>query len=152
MAQPLPFLLNAINRYTICDLSEIDQKNDSKNTCWNNKSNRKIIIMRHGERVDTTFGKRWLDFSFNEHGEYIQKDLNMPKILPNRKHRNDWINDVPLTSIGEHQAFLTGDAMQEAGVEIAYAYCSPVYRCVQTCSAFLAGKCSGRDNVKVSVA
>lgn len=141
MAQPLPILVNAINRKKIYDLSTIENNQYIDPTeSWNN-SNRKIIIMRHGERVDTTFGLSWLEFSFSNNGKYIQKDLNMPKLLPNRKQINSWKRDVPLTNIGEHQAFLTGDAMQEAGVQIAYAYCSPVYRCVQTCSAFLSGKC-----------
>lgn len=137
MAQASSFVISAINRKTICDISTIDHDNDAIQT-WNN-SNRKIIIMRHGERVDTTFGVRWLENSFNGNGEYIQKDLNMPKILPIRKHISHWKRDVPLTNIGKHQAFLTGDGMKEAGVQIAYAYCSPVFRCVQTCSEFLSG-------------
>lgn len=137
MAKPYPFHLNVVKRKVVFDLSNTAQEDSPVG--WNT-FNRKIFIMRHGERVDTTFGTRWLDSCFDENGQYIQKDLNMPKVLPKRKNYRNWSQDPPLTNIGHHQAFLTGEAMQEAGINVSHVYCSPMYRCVETCTAFLKGE------------
>lgn len=40
---------------------------------------RKIIVLRHAERVDVTFGEQWLQYSFDSKGETLltdNKDLN----------------------------------------------------------------------------
>ncbi|KAH8243852.1 hypothetical protein KR032_010813 [Drosophila birchii] len=112
--------------------------------------NRKIYIMRHGERVDFTFGT-WIPYCFDEFGNYMRKDLNMPKALPRRKNSPEgWQNDSPLTNVGVYQANLIGQALLEAQVQIDHVYCSPSYRCIQTCTSALEGlKLTEKHKIKV---
>nr|XP_016995493.1 protein UBASH3A homolog isoform X2 [Drosophila takahashii] len=112
--------------------------------------NRKIYIMRHGERVDFTFGT-WIPYCFDEFGNYMRKDLNMPKTLPRRKNSPEgWQNDSPLTNVGVYQANLIGQALFEAQVQIDHVYCSPSYRCIQTCTSALEGlQLTGKHKIKL---
>ncbi|XP_037712965.1 protein UBASH3A homolog isoform X3 [Drosophila subpulchrella] len=112
--------------------------------------NRKIYIMRHGERVDFTFGT-WIPYCFDEFGNYMRKDLNMPKTLPRRKNSPEgWQNDSPLTNVGVYQANLIGQALFEAQVQIDHVYCSPSYRCIQTCTSALEGlQLKGKHKIKL---
>ncbi|XP_034131376.1 protein UBASH3A homolog isoform X2 [Drosophila guanche] len=112
--------------------------------------NRKVYIMRHGERVDFTFGT-WIPYCFDEFGNYMRKDLNMPKTLPRRKNSPEgWQNDSPLTNVGVFQANLIGQALLEANVQVDHVYCSPSYRCIQTCTSALEGlQQSGQHKIKL---
>lgn len=102
-------------------------------------SSRSIYIMRHGERVDFTFGE-YIPFCFDKFGNYSQKDLNMPETFPHRKTGiKCWSNDSPLTNIGLCQANLTGKGLHKSDVQLTTVLCSPSYRCVQTCDAILNG-------------
>uniref|UniRef100_A0A182VXD5 Ecdysteroid-phosphate phosphatase n=1 Tax=Anopheles minimus TaxID=112268 RepID=A0A182VXD5_9DIPT len=100
-------------------------------------STRKVYLMRHGERIDFTFGT-WVPYCFDEAGNYIRKDLNMPKTLPTRKP-SLWQRDSPLTNVGRYQALLVGEGMKDAGVHLEKVYCSPSFRCIQTATSVLEG-------------
>lgn len=120
---------------------------------------RRIYVLRHGERIDFTFGT-WVPYCFDQTGNYIRKDLNMPKSLPQRLVRIEcdcllsvshvfgdffcrisaqWKRDSPLTNMGLYQARLTGEGMKDAGVRIDHVYSSPSFRCIQTTTSILEG-------------
>ncbi|XP_011161275.1 protein UBASH3A homolog [Solenopsis invicta] len=98
---------------------------------------REIFICRHGERVDFTFGA-WIPYCFKSNGCYIRRDLNMPKEVPSRNIQ-DFQNDSPLTTVGEMQASLVGEAMKSSSIKIDVAFTSPSLRCVQTLAHILKG-------------
>ncbi|XP_071093351.1 ubiquitin-associated and SH3 domain-containing protein B-like isoform X1 [Haliotis cracherodii] len=99
-----------------------------------NKSPRKLFIMRHGERCDFVFGRDWCDKCYDEVGNYKRVNLNLPKTMMTRNTYLEYIKDCPLTEMGKVQAHLTGDALKTASVPISFVYCSPALRCVQTAS------------------
>lgn len=104
-----------------------------------NEPTRKIYIMRHGERIDFTFGD-YIPHCFDAAGTYSQKDLNMPESFPAKKNGvGSWNKDSPLTNVGIFQAQLVGAGLKKSGVNIDTIFCSPAYRCVQTCDALLDG-------------
>nr|XP_023011984.1 protein UBASH3A homolog isoform X2 [Leptinotarsa decemlineata] len=113
-------------------------------------SPRNIFIMRHGERVDFTFGS-WVPHCFDESNNYTRKDLNMPKTLPFRKDGAEgYLKDTPLTNVGVLQATLLGESFREKNMDIHYAYCSPALRSIMTCDGFLRGL-NKKDQIKIRV-
>ncbi|XP_031618999.1 protein UBASH3A homolog [Contarinia nasturtii] len=115
-------------------------------------STQKIFIMRHGERVDYSF-PQWTKFCITSNG-YQRLDLNLPAVLPDRRHeinsRQTWKHDSPLTNQGWNQARLTGDMLNMAKITIDYVYCSPAFRCIQSAAALLEGL-KAQKNVKIRI-
>ncbi len=103
-----------------------------------NKINQRLFIVRHGERVDTTFGALWLQNSF-KNGDYIRFNLNMPKTMPYRGDVNEFAFDPPLTEIGMFQAKLHGEELTRRCVKISHVYSSPALRSIQTADKILEG-------------
>ncbi|CAH0552220.1 unnamed protein product [Brassicogethes aeneus] len=111
---------------------------------------RNIYIMRHGERIDFTFGS-WIPYCFDDAGKYIRKDLNMPTNLPMRSSGpKGFLRDTPLTNVGMFEATLVGKNLKENNVVIDHVYCSPSFRCVQTCDAVLQGL-NIKDQMKIKI-
>ena len=111
---------------------------------------RRLFLFRHAERVDVTFGKQWIQLSFDSDGSYHRRNLNMPKELPKRKGGpSEFMKDSPITEVGIYQARLTGEAMREQGIRITHLYCSPALRCVQTANAILQGLQDTQLKIKV---
>lgn len=95
---------------------------------------RNLLVMRHAERIDFTFGYTWVQSCFDEKTkEYKRRDLNQPATLPVRSDPAEYILDTPLTMIGLYQATLTGKAIESAQVPLVAIYSSPSLRCIQTC-------------------
>lgn len=64
----------------------------------------------------------------------------MPRSLPKRRDINDYSQDSPLTQIGVCQATLFGEAIADLNCfDIQHVFCSPSFRCIQTCDAILKG-------------
>ncbi|KAI4502165.1 hypothetical protein M0802_002847 [Mischocyttarus mexicanus] len=97
---------------------------------------RQFLICRHAERVDFTFGE-WIPYCF-EADSYIRRDLNMPKVVPTR-NIDEFKYDGPITSVGELQARLIGDAIKSSKMQVDAAFASPFLRCVQTLHNILKG-------------
>ena len=79
-----------------------------------------------------------MEKSFDHNGKYQRINLNMPKNLPPRLDKRDYIGDSPITEVGKFQARLTGEALLDIqGAKFNYCYVSPSLRCIQTAHQIL---------------
>jgi hypothetical protein len=68
----------------------------------------KLVIVRHGERVDALFGENWFRQAFDQTGNYRRFHTNLPMNLPYRQNFQDYLYDPPLTELGLIRSFRTG--------------------------------------------
>lgn len=115
------------------------------------RETQKVFVIRHGERVDSTFGANWLDQVFDKiTGAYHRTNLNLPKKMVKRKDIKDFSFDPPLTELGLHQCKIVGEELFTQGIKIDHVYCSPALRCVQTADKILEGL-QIRDKVSIRI-
>lgn len=72
----------------------------------------KLVIIRHGERVDALFGDNWIQQAFDRAGNYRRFHTNLPASLPYRQNYQDYRYDPPLTELGLIRSFRTGFFVQ----------------------------------------
>ncbi|CAL8079887.1 unnamed protein product [Orchesella dallaii] len=105
-------------------------------------SRRKIVTVRHGERVDFTFTDEWIRTCFDEDGNYSRQNLNQPEAVPKRKgYPQTFIFDCPLTEVGRLQAKLIGKGLMTETIlsDGFQVFVSPSLRCVETATNLLKG-------------
>lgn len=134
--------------------SSVDWKANSTNGNSDVKENepkpRYVFAMRHGERVDLTYG-HWVQHCFDKSDAYVRKDLNMPLKLGERAGGKDaYAKDTPLTRVGRFQAQLVGEGLRLAGTTVRHVYASAALRCVETAHEMLQGL-QADESVKVRV-
>ena len=106
----------------------------------NESEPQKLFVIRHGERVDSTFGGNWLDQVFDRStGAYQRINLNLPKKMVTRNDVKDFLFDPPLTELGLHQCQMIGEELAAQGIKIDHVYSSPTLRCIQTADKILEG-------------
>ncbi|KAI6213148.1 hypothetical protein M3Y94_00116200 [Aphelenchoides besseyi] len=92
---------------------------------------RLIVVVRHAERMDRVFPS-WLTLA-NSNGDYRPYDANQPRRLPQRHGGLSlFVNDPPLTRLGQSVAVLRGKSMDYVHFVPAAIYSSPALRCIET--------------------
>jgi hypothetical protein len=99
----------------------------------------RFIIIRHGERVDNTYGPGWTQQAFNYQGQYYPFDGNMPPALPVRANLFDYEADTPLTRNGLQQSWNVGTTLAQYNTPVVACYSSPAIRSIQTADQILSG-------------
>ena len=111
----------------------------------------KLLVVRHAERVDSTFGSGWLDQVFDKStGVYRRSNLNLPKRMVTRRDLKDFLFDPPITELGLHESKMIGEELAAQGIKIHHVYASPALRCVQTADKILEGL-QMRDNIAIRI-
>ena len=122
------------------NLPTIHQTIPTETLSKTSEHSQKLFIIRHGERVDSTFGTNWLHQVFDPNtGVYHRTNLNLPKKMVTRKDYRDFVFDPPLTELGLYQCKLVGEELAAQGIKIDHVYSSPTLRCIQTADQILQG-------------
>ncbi|CAF0872694.1 unnamed protein product [Didymodactylos carnosus] len=110
----------------------------------------KLFVIRHAERVDSTFGITWVDNVFDKNGQYKRLNLNLPKKMIQRRDNKDFLFDPPLTELGLVECKMVGEELLAQGVKISHVYSSPALRCVQTADKIIEGL-NKKDEIPIRI-
>uniref|UniRef100_A0A915Q1S2 Phosphoglycerate mutase-like protein n=1 Tax=Setaria digitata TaxID=48799 RepID=A0A915Q1S2_9BILA len=140
----------AVNSVPKCGkINNESQENVGSPRTTPTKTRRKrLILMRHAERVDRVGFFRflivdaellvfpgWLRLT-NLNGTYSRYNLNQPRYLPTRwSGMEGFHNDSPITQIGEFTAQAVAEEIT-GNYQIGSIYSSPALRCIQTANQF----------------
>lgn len=115
------------------------RRKDSVRRRHYHSSDLRMVIVRHGERVDRYFGPNWTESAFDHDGQYRRTHVNLPLRLPTRSNPLCWTEDTPLTLAGLQAAQNLGRMLTLNDVRPRYVYSSPAMRCVLTTIEILIG-------------
>ncbi|UJR35160.1 hypothetical protein I4U23_027929 [Adineta vaga] len=124
-----------------------EESNYHQNRDHGNEPLLRFIIIRHGERMDNTYGRGWTQQVFNYHGQYYPTDGNMPPSLPARSNLFDYETDTPLTRNGLQQSWNVGSTLAKYSTPVVACYSSPAIRSIQTADQILGGL--GRKDIPI---
>jgi broad specificity phosphatase PhoE len=111
----------------------------------------KLLLVRHGERVDSIFGPNWIDQVFEKGtGIYRRINLNLPKKMVQRKDLKDFLFDPPITELGLYHCQVMGEELALQDIQIDHVYSSPALRCIQTADRILQGL-GKRDRISIRI-
>lgn len=102
----------------------------------------RLIVLRHGERVDVTLGEKWYNQIFGGVPSAPPESYRNPYLplkLPYRQNSLLYEFDPPITRQGEQKAYYAGQLLSKIAGNIDSCYVSPASRCVITANAVLQG-------------
>ncbi|KAL3986254.1 Histidine phosphatase (branch 1) family protein [Acanthocheilonema viteae] len=109
----------------------------------------RLIVMRHGERIDDLFPE-WIRKSTIS-GSYQAFDLNMPLALPDLKRPfKHYEDDTIISEMGYILAEMVGRGLLINKSIPDVIYTSPALRCVQTAHSVLKGM-DKEDKIKIRI-
>jgi broad specificity phosphatase PhoE len=102
----------------------------------------RLIILRHGERIDLSLGANWYDQVFGGVPEAPPQSYQHPMLphrLPHRKLTQLYVFDPPITRAGEQASVRRGQDLARLGLTADYCYSSPACRSILTANGILYG-------------
>ena len=102
----------------------------------------RLIILRHGERIDITLGTKWYEQVFGGVPQAPPQSYQhpmLPQRLPQRDLTQLYEFDPPITRVGEQQSIRRGQQLARLGLTADYCYSSPACRSVLTANGVLYG-------------
>lgn len=102
----------------------------------------RLIIFRHGERLDQSVGTGWYGKIFAGVPSAPREAYGHPLLphrLPHRRNTLMYEFDPPISRKGEQDSIARGNQAALVGTKVDYCYSSPASRCILTASAILRG-------------